>query len=89
MRLRPSGSSTAKVWAASDTLPLLISGSSRVRNGELSVSKWPGNENVADIGTKGVDGPTLAKHLLCFGFAQIEGRAQCAPELKHTAGMRR
>ena len=24
-----------------------------------------------------------------LGFAQLEGRAQCAPELKHIAGMRR
>ena len=60
----------------------------RVRSGELSISKWPGKDNVADIGTKGVDGLTLTKHLLAFGFAQFEGRAQCAPELKQTVGMR-
>ena len=60
----------------------------RVRNGELSVSKWPGKDNVADIGTKGMDSQTLAKHLLILCFAQLEGRAQCAPELKRTAGMR-
>ena len=61
----------------------------RVRNGELSVSKWPGKDNVADIGTKGMDSPNLTKHLSTLGFTQLEGRAQCAPELKQTAGMRR
>ena len=58
----------------------------RVRNGELSVSKWPGKDNVADIGTKGVDAPTLSRHLESLGYAHIEGRAKCAPELKLTAG---
>ena len=60
----------------------------RVRSGEISVSKWPSKDNVADIGTKGVDSQTLTKHLLSLGFAQLEGRAQCTPELKQTAGMR-
>ena len=58
----------------------------RVRNGELSVSKWPGKDNVADIGTKGVDAPTLSRHLESLGYAHIGGRAKCAPELKLTAG---
>ena len=60
----------------------------RIRNGEISVSKYPGKDNPADIGTKGVDAPTISRHLQSLGYAHIEGRAQCALELKLTAGTR-
>ena len=60
----------------------------RIRTGEISVSKYPGKDNPADIGTKGVDAPTISRHLQSLGYAHIEGRAQCAPELKLTAGTR-
>ena len=60
----------------------------RVRNGDFSISKWPGKENVSDIGTKGVDGPTLSRHLETLGYTFLAGRAECAPALKSTAGGR-
>ena len=60
----------------------------RVRSGEISVSKWPGKDNVADVGAKGIDSQTLTRHLMSLGFAHLEGRAECAPELKQTAGLR-
>ena len=60
----------------------------RVRNGDFSISKWPGKENVSDIGTKGVDGPTLSCHLETLGYTLLSGRAECAPALKSIAGGR-
>ena len=60
----------------------------RVRNGDFSISKWPGKDNVSDIGTKGVDGPTLSRHLNTLGYILLAGRAECAPALKSTAGSR-
>ena len=58
----------------------------RVRRGDLSVSKWPGKENPADLGTKPLDAETIGQHLARLGFEPASGRAAVAPQLKSEAG---
>ena len=54
-----------------------------VRTKRVGVEKVPGTENVADIGTKHLDGPTLDKLLKKLGIEFREGRAHSAPGLVH------
>lgn len=58
----------------------------RVRRGDLIVSKWPGKENPADLGTKPLDAETIRQHLSRLGFEPASGRATVAPQLKSEAG---
>ena len=58
----------------------------RVRRGEFSVSKWPGDDNPADLCTKGLSPEATARHLAAMGFEVQEGRAAAAPALKQGAG---
>ena len=58
----------------------------RVRRGEVSVTKWPGQDNPADLCTKGLSPEATARHLSAMGFALVEGRAESAPALKQGAG---
>ena len=52
----------------------------RVRQGDLSVSKWPGKENPADMMTKGVCAEDIKKHLETMHFWNAKGRHWLAPE---------
>ena len=58
----------------------------RVRRGELSVAKWPGEKNPADLCTKGLSPEATSRHLAAMGFVAVEGRAAAAPALKAGAG---
>ena len=58
----------------------------RVRRGEIAVEKWPGQENPADLATKGVGRATLDHLLPKLGFSFAEGRAESAPAMKQGAG---
>ena len=58
----------------------------RVRRGEISVTKWPGPENPADLCTKGLPSEAINRHFATVGFVHMEGRADSAPELKQGAG---
>ena len=58
----------------------------RVRRGEFSVSKWPGENNPADLCTKGLSPEATGRHLAAMGFEVQEGRATAAPALKQGAG---
>ena len=58
----------------------------RVRRGQLSVEKWPGPENPADMGTKGLSREAIDLHLETLGFNHAAGRAAAAPEMKAGAG---
>ena len=53
----------------------------RVRGGEISVSKIPGTDNPSDICTKGVDAPTIKKHLNNLLIIPASGRHHLAPAL--------
>ena len=58
----------------------------RVRRGQLTVEKWPGVENPADLGTKGLGRDAVDGHLRTLGLVDAHGRAAAAPELKSGAG---
>ena len=58
----------------------------RIRRGEFSVSKWPGDDNPADLCTKGLSPEATARHLAAMGFEVQEGRAAAASALKQGAG---
>ena len=47
----------------------------------MHIEKVPGSENISDVGTKHLDGPTLNKLLKLMGVEFAEGRAETAPEL--------
>ena len=58
----------------------------RVRRSEVAVTKWPGRDKPSDVGTKGLDGVTMSRHMATFGFSLLDGRAASAPALKQGAG---
>ena len=58
----------------------------RARKGELSIAKWPGEDNPADLCTKGLSPEATARHLATIGYVAEEGRAAAAPALKEGAG---
>ena len=58
----------------------------RVRRSEIAVSKWPGRDNPSDVGTKGLDGVTMSRHMATLGFSLLDGRAASALALKQGAG---
>ena len=58
----------------------------RVKQRQLSVEKWPGPENPADVGTKGLSREAIDRHVVALGFAAVAGRAAAAPEMKAGAG---
>lgn len=53
----------------------------KVRSGEISVGKIPGPENPADLCTKGLDQPSIKKHMDTMGTICISGRYAMAPKL--------
>ena len=55
----------------------------KVRTGEFRLQKIAGTNNPADILTKHIDAPTLAKHMLNMSLAYEDGRAASAPNLTH------
>ena len=58
----------------------------RVRRQQLTVEKWPGPKNPADMGTKGLSRDAIDQHVATLGFADASGRAAAAPEMKSGAG---
>ena len=58
----------------------------RVRQHQFSLEKWPGLENPADLGTKGLSREAIDRHLTMLGFSAEAGRAAAAPEMKDGAG---
>ena len=58
----------------------------RVRQNQFGLEKWPGLENPADLGTKGLSREAIDRHLAALGFSAEAGRAATAPEMKEGAG---
>ena len=54
----------------------------RLRRREFNISKVPGTENPADLGTKGLEREAIQRFLRTLGMARFEGRAAAAPSLK-------
>ena len=53
----------------------------KVRNGEIVVSKIPGVDNPSDMCTKGLDLPSISKHMSSLGLIFAAGRHALAPKL--------
>ena len=53
----------------------------RVRDGTVTVSKWPTKENPANMLTKGITADDTLKHLEMLNFVNIKGRYWLAPEV--------
>eukprot|EP00971_Amphidinium_carterae_P352119 6492438-Amphidinium_carterae.2 len=47
-----------------------------ITSGKITLSRQPGNQNCADLGTKHVDARTLQKHMEAMGFEFRGGRSQ-------------
>ena len=58
----------------------------RVRRGEFTITKWPGQDNPADLCTKGLAPEAVRRHFAAMGFQVVAGRAASAPALKQGAG---
>ena len=58
----------------------------RVRRKEITMAKWPGEKNPADLCTKGLSPEATSRHLGAMGFETQAGRAEAAPALKAGAG---
>ena len=58
----------------------------RVRRQQLTVEKWPGPKNPADMGTKGLSRDAIDQHMATLGFSTVSGRSAAAPEMKSGAG---
>ena len=54
----------------------------RLRRQEFRISKVPGTENPADLGTKGLERDAIQRHLRSLGLARLDGRSAVAPLLK-------
>ena len=55
----------------------------RLRKGDFSLTKVPGQENPADILTKHVPRDVMLRHMHSMGIRAEGGRAQSAPTLQH------
>ena len=60
-----------------DTTDLWVQG--KCRSGQVELVKVLGSENPADMMTKYLDRPLLAKMISKSNMVQLEGRARCAP----------
>ena len=56
----------------------------RLRSGDFSLVKIPGEHNTSDILTKHVNRQILEKHLHTLGLYLESGRSSLAPTLEHT-----
>ena len=54
----------------------------RLRRQEFRISKIPGPQNPADLGTKGLERDAVQRHLQTLGLARLDGRSAAAPLLK-------
>lgn len=53
----------------------------RIRKGDFTLSKVLGTDNPADMLTKHIDKPSMAKHMAKLGLFYEEGRASSAPSI--------
>ena len=53
----------------------------RIRNGDFSLEKIPGNDNPGDMLTKHVQRELMMKHMTTLGLFYEDGRAESAPAL--------
>ena len=53
-----------------------------VRSGEISVAKIPGVDNPSDMCTKGLDLPSVQKHMGNLGLILATGRHVLAPKFQ-------
>ena len=54
----------------------------KVRSGEIAVAKIPGVDNPSDMCTKGLDLPSILKHMGSLGLILATGRHALAPKLQ-------
>ena len=54
----------------------------RLRRREFNIAKVPGSENLADLGTKGLERDAIQRFLRALGLVRLEGRPAAAPLLK-------
>ena len=54
----------------------------RLRRQEFRISKIPGPQNLADLGTKGLERDAVQRNLRSLGLARLDGRSAAAPLLK-------
>ena len=52
----------------------------RLRRGDLTISKWPGEQNPADLMTRHKSRPAIDAFMEYMGYCAIPGRASVSPE---------